>query len=57
MAEDDNGKTVEQVAREMIDQYCADAVPLLQERAEQAEAVGDKLAAKVWRDVASHPRH
>jgi hypothetical protein len=52
MAEDDNGKTVEQVAREMVDHYGADAVPLLRERAVQAEAVGDELAAKAWRDIA-----
>jgi hypothetical protein len=45
-------KTVEQVAREMVDHYGADAVPVLQKRAEEAEAIGNKLAAKTWRAIA-----
>ena len=52
MAADDNGKTVEQFAREMVDHCGADAVPILRDRAERAEAIGDKLAAKTWRDIA-----
>jgi hypothetical protein len=50
MAEDE--KTVDQVARETIESYGAVAVPVLRERADQAEAIGDELAAKAWRDIA-----
>jgi hypothetical protein len=52
MAKEDKGKTAEQIAREMVDRYGADAVPVLHERAEQAKAIGDELAAKIWRDIA-----
>jgi hypothetical protein len=52
MAKDDNKKPVEQVAREMVDHYGGDAVPLLRERAEQAKAIGDAPAAKTWLDIA-----
>jgi hypothetical protein len=52
MVADDNRKTVEEVAREMVDHYGADAVLVLRERAEQARAIGDELAAKTWRDIA-----
>jgi hypothetical protein len=48
----DDEKTVETVAHESVDRYGADAVPVLRERAEYAEAMGDKLAAKTWRDIA-----
>jgi hypothetical protein len=52
MVADDNGKTVEQVARETVDHYGADAVLVLRERAEQSQAIGDELAAKAWCDIA-----
>jgi hypothetical protein len=45
MVADDNGKTVEQVAREMVDHYGADAVLVLRERAEQSQAIGHRLPA------------
>jgi hypothetical protein len=50
MAEDE--KIVEQVAREVLEQYGGDAVPILRERAEVADHLGDELAAKAWRDIA-----
>lgn len=49
---DDDGKTVEQAAREFIDQYGAEAIRVLRERADVAEALKDELAAKAWRDIA-----
>ena len=52
MAADANRKTVEQLAREMVDLYGVDTVPVLRDRADRAEAVSDKLAAKTWRDIA-----
>ena len=45
MVADDNGKTVEQVAREMVDHYGADAVLVLRERAVQSQAIGHRLPA------------
>jgi len=48
----DDDLLVEQVAREMLDLYGADALPVLRERADRAEEVGDELAAKAWRDIA-----
>jgi hypothetical protein len=42
-------KTVEQSAPEFLDQYGADAVPILREGAELAE---DEGAGKAWRDIA-----
>jgi hypothetical protein len=39
MVADDNGKTVEQVARDMVDHCGADAVLVLRERAEHARAI------------------
>jgi|HubBroStandDraft_4_1064222.scaffolds.fasta_scaffold122037_3 hypothetical protein len=52
MVAGDNGKTAEQVAREMVNHYGADAMLVLRERAEQSQAIGDELAAKAWRDIA-----
>jgi hypothetical protein len=49
---DDDGKVVEQAAREFVDQYGADAIRVLRERAEVAETLKDELAAKAWRDIA-----
>ena len=42
-----NGKTVEQIAREMVDRFGADAVPVLRKIAAQASAVGDHHEAAV----------
>ena len=47
-----NGKTVEQIAREMVDRFGADAVPVLRKIAAQASAVGDHHGAAGWREVA-----
>ena len=44
--------TVEQAAREFVDQYGAEAVPILRERAQSSEALKDEVAAKAWRDIA-----
>jgi hypothetical protein len=52
MSEDENGKTVEQVAREIVHQHGSDAVSLLRQRAEQSEAIGDKTGARAWRHIA-----
>jgi len=48
----DDEKIVEQVAREVLEQYGGAAVPILRERAEVADHLGDELAAKAWRDIA-----
>ena len=48
----DDEKTVETVAHESIVRYGADAVPVFRARAEHAETMGDKLAAKTWRNIA-----
>ena len=45
-------KLVKKAAGEIVDQYGSDAVPILRERAEAAEALGDKLAAETWRNIA-----
>ena len=42
-----NGKTGEQIAREMVDRFGADAVPVLRKIAAQASAVGDHHEAAV----------
>ena len=42
-----NGKTVEQIAREMVDRFGTDAVPVLRKIAAQASAVGDHHEAAV----------
>lgn len=52
MSERDDGNTVEQAAREMVQQRGADAVTFLRGRAKLAEATSDELAAKCWRDIA-----
>ena len=52
MRADDNGQSVERVARQMIDRYGSDAPTLLRERAEQADTIGDALGAEAWRDIA-----
>jgi len=48
----DDEKTVEQAAREFVEQYGADAIHILSERAEVADNLDDALAAKAWRDIA-----
>lgn len=52
MSKNGNGKTVEQIARDTVDRLGADAVPFLRERTEEAQAIGDDLAATTWRDIA-----
>jgi len=47
-----NGKTAEQIAREMVDRFGADAVPVLRRLAAQATAVGDQHGAAGWREIA-----
>ena len=51
MIEDENGKTVEQIAQDIVHQHGVDAVSLLRQRAEQAEAIGDKVGAQAWRHI------
>ena len=48
----ENGKTAEQIAREMVDRFGADAAPVLRKLAAQASAVGDHHGAAAWRDIA-----
>jgi len=48
----ENGKAVDQAAREAIDRHGDDAVSILRERAEVADQLGDKLSAEAWRDIA-----
>ena len=50
MTGDDDG--VEQVAREYVERYGADAVPILQDEADLADLAGDDLSAEAWRDIA-----
>jgi hypothetical protein len=45
-------KLVEKVAREIVDQHGPEAIPILRERAEAADMIGDELAAETWRDIA-----
>jgi hypothetical protein len=45
-------KTVERIAREMVDRFGADAVPVLHKLAAKAEAVGDHHGAAAWREIA-----
>ena len=45
-------KAVDQAAREIVDQYGTDALPVVRERAEAAEELDDEVAAKAWRDIA-----
>jgi hypothetical protein len=52
MADDDDEKTVDQAAREFVDQYGAEAVRVLRELAEVADSLSDGLASKTWRDIA-----
>jgi hypothetical protein len=49
---DDDEKTVEQAAREFVEQYGAEAIRVARERAEVADGLQDELAAKAWRDIA-----
>lgn len=48
----ENRKTVEQIAREMVNGLGADAVPVLKKLAAQATAVGDQHGAAAWREIA-----
>jgi hypothetical protein len=48
-----NKKTVEQIAREMVDRFGADAVPVLHKLAAKAEAVGDHHGAATWQEIAN----
>jgi hypothetical protein len=48
-----NKKTVEQIAREMVDRFGADAVPVLHKLAAKAEAVGDHHGAAAWLQTAN----
>jgi uncharacterized alpha-E superfamily protein len=53
MDEDGNDeKLVEKAAREIVDQHGPEAIPILRERAEAADMIGDELAAETWRDIA-----
>lgn len=45
-------KLVEKAAREIVDQHGPEAIPILRERAEAADMIGDELAAETWRDIA-----
>ena len=50
---EDDEKLVDKVAREVVDQHGADAIPILRERAKAADVSDDALAAETWRDVAN----
>jgi hypothetical protein len=50
-------KICEQVAREFVDRHGPDALRILREHAEIADAVGDDLSAKAWRDIADVADH
>jgi hypothetical protein len=47
-----NGKTVEQIAREMVDRFGADAVPVLHKLVAKAEAIGDHHGPAAWHEIA-----
>ncbi len=44
--------TIERAATEIVDRYGSDAVPILRERAENAAALEDLMAAEEWRAIA-----
>ena len=48
----DDSDIVESVARGMIERFGDDAVGFVQEQAEIANALPDKLSAETWRDIA-----
>ena len=48
----DNGEAVEEVAREYVRRHGPDSVPILRERADLCDEVGDLLSAEAWRDIA-----
>ena len=48
----DNGHLVNIVAADMVRRLGADAVRICCENAEGADALGDALSAKAWRDIA-----
>ena len=48
----DDGEAVEHVAREYIGRHGPDSVPILRERADLSDEVGDLLSAEAWRDIA-----
>ena len=48
----DNGHLVDVVAADMVRRLGAKAIQLCCENAEGADALGDALSAKAWRDIA-----
>jgi hypothetical protein len=48
----DDDRSVAQVAREYVGRHGRDAPPMLRERADTAEGIGDHDSAKAWRDIA-----
>ena len=53
MERNSNEPTVAQVAREFVQRHGNEAPCILRERAELAEAQGDHLAARDWREIAA----
>ena len=50
MSDDDD--LVEQVAREYVQRHGRDSLPILRERADMAEELGDVFSAEAWREIA-----
>ena len=44
-------EAIQQVAREYVERFGANAAPELRESAERAEAIGDRLSADTWREI------
>ena len=49
---EDDGEGVEEVAREYVQRHGPDSVPILRERADYADELGDQESAKTWREIA-----
>ena len=48
----EDGDAVEQVAQDYVRRHGADSLPILRERADLADEVGDYASADAWRDIA-----
>jgi hypothetical protein len=48
----ENGRDIDQIARDMIAEHGQHAVRVLRERAELADGIGDEPSARAWREIA-----
>ena len=47
-----NGRDIDQIARDIIAEHGQHAVRVLRERAELADGMGDEPSARTWREIA-----